>query len=99
LNVQSHPQNIFSLSGNLHTSILDVDDSPMPSKHKILEGDRWSPSAHNAQPCRFIILTENGRKKRIAKANAEKWNKDLIKNGVPNDEREMLLESSKTISF
>ena len=58
-----------------------------------------SPSAHNAQPCRFIILTENGMKKRIAKANAEKWNKDLIKNGVPNDEREMLLGSSKTISF
>lgn len=59
-----------------------------------MEGARWAPSAQNAQPWRFIILTETEEKKRLAEAMAEKWNKDLIKNGVPNGERERLLEAS-----
>ena len=61
---------------------------------KILEGARWAPSAHNAQPWRFIILTEMEEKKRLAKAMAEKWNKDLIKNGVSENERKPLLKTS-----
>ncbi|HIE18267.1 TPA: nitroreductase family protein [Candidatus Bathyarchaeota archaeon] len=61
---------------------------------KILEGARWAPSAHNAQPWRFIILTEMEDKKRLAEAMAEEWNKDLIKNGVSKNERDLLLEAS-----
>jgi len=61
---------------------------------KILEGARWAPSAHNAQPWRFIILTEMEDKKRLAEAMAEEWNKKKKKNGVPKNERDLLLEAS-----
>jgi len=60
----------------------------------ILEAARWAPSAHNAQPWRFIIITERSLKRKLAEQMADVWIKDMMGNGVPRDIREKLAEDS-----
>jgi F420 biosynthesis protein FbiB-like protein len=60
----------------------------------ILEAARWAPSAHNAQPWRFIIITERSLKRKLAEHMADEWIKDMIRDGVPRDTREKLAEAS-----
>ena len=43
----------------------------------------WAPSAHNAQPWRFIIITDPVQKQVFAQAMAQVWFADLKKDGVP----------------
>ena len=54
----------------------------------ILEAARWAPSAHNAQPWRFIVITERSLKRKLAEQMAGEWTKDMTRNGVPRDTRE-----------
>ena len=48
---------------------------------EILEAAGWAPSAHNAQPWRFIVLSEAHLKVELAKAMADSWVADLAKDG------------------
>jgi F420 biosynthesis protein FbiB-like protein len=52
----------------------------------ILVAAGWAPSAHNAQPWRFIVLTEDALKKELAKAMADSWAADMTKDGVEIEE-------------
>jgi len=61
---------------------------------RILEAGRWAPSAHNAQPWRFIVIQDSATKQRLAKAMASRWNEDMGKNGVPKEQRESLIKAS-----
>ena len=61
---------------------------------RILEAGRWAPSAHNAQPWRFIVIQDSATKQKLAKAMASRWDKDLSKNGVPKEQRESLAKAS-----
>jgi len=61
---------------------------------RILEAGRWAPSAHNAQPWRFIILKDSANKQKLAENMARRWNEDLSKNGVPKEHRESLIRAS-----
>ena len=61
---------------------------------RILEGARWAPSAHNAQPWRFIIIRDSLTKQRLAKAMASRWNQDMSKNGILKERRESLIKAS-----
>ncbi len=54
----------------------------------------WAPSAHNAQPWRFIMIDDQDVKRRLAEAMAEEWDEDLERDGVPADERNRLIEES-----
>src|SRR3989304_9130329 len=56
---------------------------PREILNEILEATQWAPSAHNAQPCRFIILTEKTSKKDLAIAMAKARTEDLIRDNVP----------------
>jgi F420 biosynthesis protein FbiB-like protein len=49
---------------------------------EILEAAGWAPSAHNAQPWRFIVLTEESAKQALAEAMADAWTADMAKDGV-----------------
>jgi coenzyme F420-0:L-glutamate ligase / coenzyme F420-1:gamma-L-glutamate ligase len=42
----------------------------------------WAPSAHNAQPWRFIVLDNASVKRKLADAMAEAWAADLAKDGA-----------------
>jgi len=61
---------------------------------EILEAARWAPSAHNAQPWRFIVVRDPDVKRKLAKAMASRWDKDMSKNGVPRENRESLIKTS-----
>jgi len=61
---------------------------------RILEASRWAPSAHNAQPWRFIAIRDFATKQRLSRAMANRWNKDMSKNGVSKNQRESLLRAS-----
>jgi coenzyme F420-0:L-glutamate ligase/coenzyme F420-1:gamma-L-glutamate ligase len=61
---------------------------------RILEAARWAPSAHNAQPWRFIVVRDSSVKLELAEAMASRWDKDMSKNGVPLENRESLLKFS-----
>ena len=61
---------------------------------RILEAGRWAPSAHNAQPWRFIVIQDNTTKQRLAKTMASRWGKDMRKNGISKEQRESLIKAS-----
>lgn len=61
---------------------------------QIVEAARWAPSAHNAQPWRFIVIKDFSVKRKLAEAMASRWNKDMSKDGVPPENRESLIKTS-----
>ncbi len=61
---------------------------------RILEAATWAPSAHNAQPWRFYVLTDPGLKRRLAEEMARAWEGDLERDGVPSEERRRLTSES-----
>lgn len=61
---------------------------------RILEAARWAPSAHNAQPWHFITVREPAVKRELAEAMASRWNRDMSKNGVPEEKRDGLVKKS-----
>ena len=46
---------------------------------EVLVAAGWAPSAHNAQPCRFIVLADQSVKRLLAKAMAKSWATDIAK--------------------
>ncbi len=61
---------------------------------RVLEACRWAPSAHNAQPWRFIVIRDSVLKLRFAENMADQWEKDMIRDMVPLEERESLIETT-----
>jgi len=61
---------------------------------RILEAGRWAPSAHNAQPWRFIVIRDSALKQRLADDMAGRWNEDMSKNGIPEEHCESLIKAS-----
>ncbi len=61
---------------------------------KIIDAARYAPSAHNAQPWRYIIVDEPNTKKVLSEAMAEEWNKDLRNDGIDSKLRKKLTTDS-----
>jgi coenzyme F420-0:L-glutamate ligase/coenzyme F420-1:gamma-L-glutamate ligase len=61
---------------------------------QVLEAARWAPSAHNAQPWRFIVLIDPPVKRKLAEAMANAWVADMIKDGTPAEVRENMVKAS-----
>lgn len=61
---------------------------------EVLEAARWAPSAHNAQPWRFIVLTNDALKRELAEAMATAWRADMTKDGVAVEARENMAVTS-----
>ena len=77
-------------SGRAHSSRR----VPLRGLRQVLEAAGWAPSAHNAQPWRFIVLTGEAKKQELAKAMANAWMADLAKQGVLPQVRENLCKMS-----
>jgi F420 biosynthesis protein FbiB-like protein len=60
----------------------------------ILEAAQWAPSAHNAQPWRFIVITGASVKRELSEAMANAWKADMTNDGVPSEARENLSKAS-----
>jgi len=61
---------------------------------EVLEAARWAPSAHNAQPWRFIVLTNDALKRDLAEAMAAAWLADMTKDGVAVEVRANMAKTS-----
>jgi coenzyme F420-0:L-glutamate ligase/coenzyme F420-1:gamma-L-glutamate ligase len=68
-------------------SIRKYLEQPIPKEilGEVLEAAGWAPSAHNAQPWRFIVLSDPTVKRRLAEAMAKSWAVDMAKDGVKID--------------
>jgi len=77
-------------------SVRKYSQQPIPTKVllKILEAAAWAPSAHNAQPWRFIVITQAEKKRSLAEAMAKPWLRDLERDGEPLKTRTTLAEDS-----
>lgn len=71
-----------------------AESVPSDVLRRTLEAARWAPSAHNAQPWRFVVLRENHIKRKLAEAMAKAWDRDLQDDGVSSGVRESLLTAS-----
>jgi F420 biosynthesis protein FbiB-like protein len=87
--------NLLDLIKN-RRSVKEYSSKEVPNDvlSRILEGARWAPSAHNAQPWRFIVIRDSAVKRRLAKGMASRWDKDMSKNGIPKERRESLIKAS-----
>jgi F420 biosynthesis protein FbiB-like protein len=59
----------------------------MNAIRSILETASYAPSAHNAQPWRFIVITNTVQKAALADAMAKTWLQELEKENVPKNTR------------
>ena len=58
----------------------------------VLDLARWAPSAHNAQPWRFIVIDDEEVKRRLATEMGKVWLSDMLKDGIPRDEAERMVK-------
>jgi coenzyme F420-0:L-glutamate ligase/coenzyme F420-1:gamma-L-glutamate ligase len=58
---------------------------PKETVEEVLVVAGWAPSAHNAQPWRFIVLADASMKQRLSEAMAKSWAADLARDGVTVD--------------
>ncbi|MGA2683021.1 MAG: nitroreductase family protein [Candidatus Bathyarchaeia archaeon] len=65
-------------------SVRKYQARPVPEGliRKVLEAAGLAPSAHNAQPWRFIVLANPQVKRQLAEAMARAWAADMAKDGV-----------------
>lgn len=60
--------------------------------HVILDMARWAPSAHNAQPWRFIVIDDEEVKRKLATEMGKAWLSDMLEDEVPKDEAERIVK-------
>lgn len=62
------------------------DQIPRETLERLLEAAAWSPSAHNRQPWRFVVINDNALKQVLAHAMAGRLAQDLRQDGVSEAE-------------
>jgi len=67
---------------------------PLELVLKALEAATWAPSAHNSQPWRFVVLGKGGVRGRLVEAMSSRFMEDLLRDGVPEAEAKLMVESS-----
>lgn len=63
---------------------------------RILETATWSPSAHNRQPWRFVVLTSVKAKTLLAEKMAVDFRRDLLSDGLSSQEADRLVARSRS---
>lgn len=58
--------------------------APVPGHlvRALLQAAQTAPSAHNAQPSRFVVITSPAAKRRLAERMARRWRRDLERSGT-----------------
>jgi coenzyme F420-0:L-glutamate ligase/coenzyme F420-1:gamma-L-glutamate ligase len=81
----------------MRRSIRKYLPKPVPTEliKEILTVALYAPSAHNSQPWRFVILTQEKLKRNLAKAMAQAWQRDLKLRGVPEKTAVAMINASK----
>jgi len=53
--------------------------------NNILEAATWAPSAHNRQPWRFCVVTNNAAKQKLSQRMGDQWRHDLGKDNADSE--------------
>ncbi len=61
---------------------------PREVLRSLLDLARWSPSAHNTQPWRLIVVDDTKMKDRLVEEMNKVWISDLVRDGVEKTEAE-----------
>ena len=80
---------MIDLAGEFHTlmrarrSIRRYTGQPVPEEmlERLLTAAAWAPSAHNRQPWRFVVLTDEVVKERLARAMGDTLRADRLADG------------------
>jgi len=68
---------------------------PDPVIQNILSTATYAPSAHNRQPWRFVVLTDQAAKTHLAEAMAQDFERDLLRDGVAAEKIQAQVKRSK----
>jgi len=74
--------------------VFEKREVPLDLLLRALEAATWAPSAHNSQPWRFIVIGKGETRKRLIEAMSRRFLEDLLKDGVPKDEAELIVSNS-----
>lgn len=67
--------------------------------NRIIEGGIWAPSAHSAQPWRFVIIISAHEKRRLAEAMGTSFQRDLERDGgSPKEVKDIVTASIERFS-
>ena len=82
--VEIHPQDLLKFL-RARRSLRRYQRRPIPDGilEQLLEAAIWAPSAHNRQPWRFVIVSEQAQKEGLARAMGAKLRADLEADGLP----------------
>ena len=78
-------------------SVRVYQDRPVPRQfiEQIVEAARWAPSPHGRQPWRFVVLTRQEPKTRLADSMGETWRQNLEMDGQDTTIVNIRLEKSR----
>lgn len=78
-------------------SVRRYQSSPVPRELllQMLEAARWAPSPHGRQPWRFVILTRQEVKARLAEQMGATWQRNLAMDGQPAEIVALRMEKSR----
>ena len=78
-----HPTALWRLISE-RRSIRRYEQRPVDHAilEKLLEAATWAPSAHNRQPWRFCVTTNDDTKQRLSDEMGKRWRRDLSADGV-----------------
>jgi coenzyme F420-0:L-glutamate ligase/coenzyme F420-1:gamma-L-glutamate ligase len=78
-------------------SIRRFRPDPVPDAliQAILSTATYAPSAHNRQPWRFVVMTDQAAKARLAEAMAQDFERDLGRDGIAPEKIQAMVKRSK----
>ncbi len=78
------------LRGRRSVRFYTDDRLPPDVVEQLLSAATWAPSAHNAQPWRFVVLQDPQVRRRLVLAMARRWAQEMRERGV--DEKVIQVE-------
>ncbi len=73
---------------------LGVGEIPFEVVLKALEAGVWAANAHNAQPWRFVVVSDPDVKRRLLEEMGKEWLTDLLADGIDQEKARQIIESS-----
>jgi len=93
--MQMRSDDILSFIASRRSSkMLERGEVKLGQVLKAVEIATYAANAHNAQPWRFVIITDEDVKNRLVDEMAAEWRRDLEEDGLPPDKIEKIIKTA-----